>query len=165
MILFLRSFGLQNFETRWYSAVSRAWRRSKTMCHTHTDPGSVFFFFTQCLWNHSSDADLTIPLSPAALKETRAPICKHPRLFTRVRRSRFPHMQPTTLHLQLPPTLLLPVRAACTELWRSRFTPCLVFRSHDSRSLKIHRCHYLGRLTPELCVHSLVTYYKWVLIV
>lgn len=73
-----------------------------------------------------------------------------PAFFTRVRRSRFPHWRRTTLHLQISPTLLPPVRSACAERRRSRFTPCLVLRLHESRSLKINSCHYSGRCRPEL---------------
>lgn len=49
-----------------------------------------------------------ILLFPTALEEARGPICKHPRHFTRARRSRFPHTQPTMLLLHLPPTFLPP---------------------------------------------------------
>lgn len=119
--------------------------------------GSVFTRFVRCRASHS-----TFSLSP--LKETLGPICKHFRLFTRVRRSRFPHRRPTTLHLQIPPTLLPPVCSACAEHRRSRFTPCLVLSLHESCRLKINRCHYSGRCSPELCVHSLIIYRKWPLI-
>lgn len=58
----------------------------------------------------------------------------------RARRSRFPHTQPTTLLLHLPPTD--PSTAALSAYWAlkksfHRFTPCLVFGSHDSRALEI----------------------------
>lgn len=46
-------------------------------------------------------------------------------LFTRARRSRFPHTQPTMLLLHLPPTILPPVRSACRALKKSFHTlPC-----------------------------------------
>lgn len=157
MVVFLRYF-TKNHETRVDSLQSAVYGNSPWWCSVCANPGlisSVFTRFVRCRASHS-----TFSLSPP--RETLGP--KHRRLFTRVRRSRFPQRRPTTLHLQIPPTLLPPVCSACAERRRSRFTPCLVLSLHESCRLKINCCHYLGRCSPELCVHSLIIYCKWPLI-